>query len=426
MSKVLVSRGMLKGSVQVPASKSAAHRAILCAALAKGTSRLSNLSENEDIEATISAVRALGAVVEKDGSALIVDGTNTGKAKTAAIDCNESGSTLRFLIPVAAALGIKTVFTGAGRLPVRPQKAYMKLLPQKGVELLCKKDVFLPLTVKGQLQSGVYEVGGDVSSQFISGLLFALPLLKGNSETILTTPLQSAGYVQLTLEQLEQYGIEIEKTENGYRIPGAQSYKACDLALESDWSQAAFFLAAGALGGDVTCIGLNKDSAQGDKKIVSLLKQMGADIAWQKDGSLHCQSNGSLYDFEVNASQIPDLVPILSVLAAFADGTTLITGARRLRYKESDRLSAMADNLARMGIDVQEQEDGLVISGTDGVTGKALNGYKDHRIVMAMSIAAAKLFGDEPLTITDAHSINKSYPNFFEQFNRLGGDAHVV
>ena len=185
-------------------------------------------------------------------------------------------------------------------------------------------------------------------------------------------------------------------------------------------------MTAGALGGDVICEGLNKNSAQGDKKIVSLLRQMGADIGWKPDGTLYCQSGGTLRDGDINAANIPDLVPALSVAAAFADGTTSITGAKRLRYKESDRLSAVADNLAALGVDVWEQDEGLVITGTEYITGKALDGRGDHRIVMALAIAAVKLMGDQPLTISGAQSIKKSYPHFFEDFNRLGGKARVV
>ena len=334
-------------------------------------------------------------------------------------NCIESGSTLRFMIPVAAALGREITFVGTGKLPERPLSDYLRLLPEHGVR--CESEGGLPLKISGQLTSGRYELAGNVSSQYITGLLLALPLLDGDSEIVLTTPLQSKPYVDMTVSVLKKYGFDVTEKENGYFIKGNQKYSVLDFAVEGDWSQAAFFLAAGAIGGDVTVKGLDVNSMQGDKEIVSVLEKFGAKITVSNDGVRAEKSD--LHGCEIDASDIPDMVPSLAVVAAFAKGKTVIRGAERLRYKESDRIDSVVSNLKKAGVNVTETPDGMAITGGE-VSGADFDGFNDHRIVMAFAVLAAYANGES--TISDCESINKSYPSFFEDYNGTGGAANVI
>lgn len=420
MSSVVITPKKLCGTVRVPPSKSTAHRAVICAAMAKGESTLSPVALSDDIRATIGAVRAMGAEAVLKEDTLHVNGSGLFSPSSAKIDCGESGSTLRFLIPVAAAGGLRAVFMGHGRLPERPIGIYLNCLPEHGVR--CETKGGLPLAVKGKLEPGTYTVPGNVSSQFITGLLLALPLLSGDSEIALSSPLESAGYVDMTTDTMRRFGVIIESSKNGWRVPGNQVYKPQSCAVEGDWSQAAFFLAAGALGGSLYIDGLDFASVQGDKAAEDLYKAFGAQVT-REQNTLTVYAD-TLRSIDIDASQIPDLVPILAATAALAKGTTHITGAARLRIKESDRLQAIGDGLNRLGARVQVLEDGLLIDGVDSLSGGRVEGYNDHRIVMALAVAASRASG--PVEITDAHSINKSYPAFFEDYNALGGDARVI
>ncbi len=399
MSTVIIRRSTPHGSVTVPASKSAAHRALICSFLAGGGS-VSPIINSRDMAATQGAIAAL-------------------QRGDAVCDCIESGSTLRFMIPVAAALGKKITFIGSGKLPERPIGDYLRLLPEHGVT--CESAGGLPLTVSGKLQSGIFELAGNVSSQYITGLLLALPLLDGDSEIVLTTPLQSKPYADMTVEVLRRYGVRITETANGYHITGNQRYAVQDFTVEGDWSQAAFFLAAGAIGGDVTVRGLDFNSTQGDKAIVQVMRDFGAQITTEQ-GGVRAQK-APLHGITVDASDIPDAVPAIAVTAAFAEGTTRIVGAERLRFKESNRIESVISNLKKMGVSAEETPDGMVITGGT-VYGADLDGYNDHRIVMAFAVAGS--FASGETRITDAESIRKSYPQFFEDFNSIGGGACVI
>lgn len=415
MSNVTVKPSKLTGTVRVPPSKSDVHRAIICAALSNGISTVSPVAFSEDILATMDCIKALGADIKIDGSKLIIDSTNIFAADKAVMNCRESGSTVRFFIPVAAAGGVNAVFNGKGRLPQRPLGVYTKLLPKHGVE--CITEGGLPFEIKGRLNSGRFDVPGDISSQFITGLLFALPLLDGDSIIHLTSPLQSKGYIDMTLSVQKKFGIEIRECDGDYIIKGSQNYKPCEYVTEGDWSQAAFFLAAGAIGGDVTVEGVKKDSCQGDKEIVSLLKEFGAELV-QNDYSVRC-TYAPLKAIKIDASQIPDLVPILTVCAAFAKGRTVIYNAQRVRLKESDRLAAISDCLNKCGGKVEQTADGLAIEGAESLNGGTVDGYNDHRIVMSMAIAAIRSVDN--IIISDKESIAKSYNEFFEDYSSLGG-----
>lgn len=400
MKTAVLENSKLCGSVAVPPSKSAAHRALICSFLAGGGT-VNPIIDSKDMKATLGVLNAL-----RNGE------------KT--LDCIESGSTLRFAIPLAAALGKSVTFVGSGRLPERPLGEYLELLPKHGVS--CESGGGLPLAISGKLESGVYEIRGDVSSQYITGLLLSLPILDGDSEIRLITKLESKPYVDMTVKVLADYGVDIKEMENGYIIRGNQEFKTLDYTVEGDWSQAAFFMSAAAVGGDVTITGLDMNSTQGDKAVVDVMRRFGADIT-VAENSVRCRK-GDLCGIEIDCTDIPDMVPAIAVTAAFAKGKTVIKGAERLHYKECDRIEAVASNLEKMGAGVTVMQDGMIITPPDELRGAELLGYNDHRIVMAFSVAA--LFANGKTIITDAESINKSYPVFFEDYNRLGGKANVL
>lgn len=420
MSDVKFSPFVPNGTVNVPPSKSDVHRAIICAAMANGVSRISPVALSNDIKATIGCIKALGADAVLENNVLTVDGTNMYKNKTALLDCGESGSTLRFFIPIAAVGNINATFVGKGKLPQRPIGIFTEALPKAGT--VCKTEGGLPLEIKGQLKSGIFEIPGNVSSQFITGLLLALPILEGDSEIVLTSPLESVGYIAMTIRTMKQFGVNIQATEKGWHIKGGQSYKTCDYTTDGDWSQAAFFMVLGAVSGKVTVKGVAKDSTQGDKKCAEILARFGAKVT-QLDNEVTVEK-GELKAITIDASQIPDLVPVLSVCAAFAEGTTKIINAERLRIKECDRLKATAELLNNLGGKVKELSDGLEITGVSSLKGGNVNGYNDHRIVMSAAVCAAR--SDEDITATFAMSINKSYPDFYIDYNSIGGKAHVL
>ncbi len=410
---VSVTPAKLVGNITPPPSKSVAHRLIICASLCESKSVITNISFSKDIIATINAMRSLGAEIETTEDAVIVKGMRS-KPKTATIDCCESGSTLRFLIPIAAALGVNSEFLGEGKLPQRPITPYLTELTANGIEF--DYDNTMPFSISGQLKSGRYSLRGDISSQFITGLLFALPLLDGDSEIILTSELESKPYVDITIDALNTFGVSVEETENGYKVKGNQTYKAVDsLVCEADFSQAAFFYVANALGSDIEICGMNEKSSQGDKKIVEILDEIGYNSI---------DRVSQLKPFEVSVKDIPDLVPILTVLACFCNGKSVIYDAKRLRIKESDRLKAISDCLVSMGADIEVFDDKLIINGAKKLKGATVDAYNDHRIAMSAAIAATIADGD--VTIIGAECINKSYPDFFEDYNKLGGKANVI
>lgn len=421
MNKVCIEPGALNGTVSMPPSKSAAHRAIICAALAGGISSIRPIALSNDIRATIDAMRQLGAVMTLEGDTLTVDGSHVFSRQAVTLDCGESGSTLRFLIPIAAAGGLDARFIGHGKLPERPIGVFTECLPQHGVR--CDTQGGLPLHISGTLQSGTYAVAGHISSQFITGLLLALPLLDGDSEIVLTSPAQSVGYIDMTIAVLRDFGVTVEPTANGWHIPGGQHYQARSYTVEGDWSQAAFFMTAAALNGCITIDNLDTRSTQGDKACMDLYARFGADIRTDAQGHITIRHR-HLHGITIDATDIPDMVPALAVTAALCEGTTVITGAARLRIKECDRLAAMRDGLSRLGADIQETPDGLVIHGVSTLHGGTAEGYNDHRIVM--SLAMASVCCTDNIILTDRESINKSYPTFFDDMQQLGGKVHVI
>ena len=381
----------LSGAVTPPASKSMAHRAVLAMALAGGAGTLTNLSDSQDIQATKRCVEALRSP-RPDG-------------KLPFLDCGESGSTLRFLIPIALAVSGGGVFTGHGRLMERPQQPYFDIFKEKGIFYEQKDGV---LTVRGTLTPGVYRLPGNVSSQFVTGLLYALPLLPGNSSIEITTPLESSGYVDMTLDMLEKFGISVEnQTYEVFHIPGNQTYQARDIAVESDWSQAGFWYAANFLDNQVAIQGLNTDSTQGDRVVASLYWKLA------KPG-----------DVDIDVSGCPDLLPPLAVMAAIRQGAARFINAARLRIKESDRLATTVALLNALGGSAEDGPDSLTVHGALSFSGGTVDGANDHRIVMAAAIAATR--STAPVTILGAEAVNKSYPSFWEDYKRLGGVFDVL
>lgn len=406
----------LHGAVAVPPSKSAAHRAIISAALADGRSRITHVDLSSDILATIGACRALGIRMQMDGDTLTVDGGHLHPAG-GPIDCAESGSTLRFFIPVACTLAGEKTFTGHGRLPLRPVDAYLHIFDTQGLRYTRPPGYSLPLTVSGALRAGEFHVDGRVSSQFVTGLLFALPLLGGDSRIAVTGGFESRGYVDLTVDILRRFGIDIGVDGDTFSIKGGQRYQPQSLRVEGDYSQAAFFLVGGAISGGIRVEGLDAHSLQPDHAIVDILRQMSANII--SEGQNLVSRPARLRGATIDVSQCPDLVPPLAVAAAFAEGQTHITGAARLRIKESDRLHALAHNLTALGIRADELPDGLIIHGGRPKGGQ-IDSFGDHRIAMAFAIAAAGASG--PVVIRGAECVDKSYPKFYDDYKALEGE----
>lgn len=420
MDKIIIKPKLLKGNIVVPSSKSLGHRGIIAAALSRGISRVYNIQLSKDIEATMELMKELGAVVNIEDQNLYIDGRKMfSYEKKLDLRCRESGSTLRFLIPLALTKDGDYIFHGEGKLISRPLEPYYEIFEEKDIKYSMEEDG-LPLKVSGKLTSGTYKVRGDISSQFITGLLFSLPILEGNSRIQITTKLESKGYIDLTLDILKDFGIEIEN--NNYKefsIRGGQKYKSRNYYVEGDYSQGAFFLVAGALGSSIVCYGLNKDSLQGDKVILDILEAMGCNVEESEEGIKVKPSKTK--GIEIDASNCPDLVPVLTVLASLSEGETKIVNAKRLRIKECDRLHAITKELNKLGANIIELEDSLIISGVNELKGGEVDSHNDHRIVMALAIAATRARGN--VIINNPSAVEKSYPNFFKDYFKLGGEG---
>ncbi|KMT22725.1 3-phosphoshikimate 1-carboxyvinyltransferase [Clostridium cylindrosporum] len=416
MSRVKITPKSLTGTVTIPPSKSLSHRAIICAALANGESSVDNIIFSDDIIATSKAMESLGVKMNMKDSSIEIQGNDSLKLVNPEIDCIESGSTLRFIIPIALLTSEEVTFKGRGRLTTRPLTTYYNIFDKEGITYDTRSG--LPLKVKGSLKPSVYEVEGNISSQFITGLMFTLPLLNGDSSIKIIGELESKGYVDLTIDVLKQYGVEIQN--NNYEefiIKGNQKYKAQNYRVEGDYSQVAFFIVAGLLGGEITCLDMRADSLQGDREIIDIVRTMGGRVDVLEDKIIVYPSK--THGATIDASQCPDLVPIIATLAALSEGETRIINAARVRIKESDRLEAMRSELNKIGADVKETPDGLVIKGKFLLDGGVVDGWNDHRIVMAMAMASIRCTSD--LIIEGSEAIKKSYPTFFEDFRKLGG-----
>lgn len=425
MADLKIIPSKLKGSVKIPPSKSMAHRAIICAALSDGICRIDNIDYSDDIIATINAMNSLGATIEKYDDYIEVVGIykNINKIKeNRIIDCNESGSTLRFLVPISLLFKGSNKFIGKGNLGKRPLTTYYNIFNDQGIKYSYEENN-LNLVVDGELKPGVFEVEGNISSQFITGLLFALPLLNGDSKITITKEMESKGYIDLTLKAISDFGIEIiNNNYSEFIIKGNQKYNARNYRVEGDYSQAAFFLCADGLGNNVLCRDLDLNSLQGDKEIIDILERMNVVFNANEIG-LSGEVNGELISTVIDGSQCPDIIPVLSAVSALSKGTTEIINAGRLRIKECDRLSAVTSELKKLGAQIIEKEDGLVITGVEKLQGGVeVWSHKDHRIAMTLAIASTMC--KKPIIIKDYECVAKSYPSFFEDFKALGGNIH--
>ena len=390
------------GEISAPPSKSVAHRLLICAALAEGESIIENIGANDDVSATVECLRTLGANIElSDGKAIVNGISNIARDEKRQFFCNESGSTLRFMIPLGLVFSRECQFTGKGRLMERPQTVYKELLHSKGCCFDMKDNV---LYTGGELKSGVFELPGDVSSQFLTGLMFALPLLDGDSEIVLTKKLESAPYVDITMGVLSEFGVIIEKNENGFFIKGNQKYKSRSLTTEGDWSNAAFLDAFNLANGNVLVKGLVSDSFQGDKIYREFYKRL---------------SEGTP---ETDISQCPDLGPVLMVCALLKNGATL-KGTKRLKIKESDRAAAMALELSKFGVQVEVGDDYVVIpDAIPHKPEKEIDCHNDHRIAMSLAVLCSVTGGE----LKGAQCVNKSYPDFFMDIKNLGIQYKII
>jgi 3-phosphoshikimate 1-carboxyvinyltransferase len=417
---VLINPKPLTGTIQIPPSKSLSHRAVIAASLSKGKSVIRNIVLSDDVLATVDAMEKIGVRIVRQPRQLVIHGL--GKVQIGDdnfFDCNESGSTLRFLIPVLALSKQKFVLTGKPGLFKRPLQVFETLFKERGFFFQQNETNIL---VSGTLEPGVFEIPGNVSSQFISGYLFALPLLREDSRIVLTTPLESAEYTDLTVDMLRQFGVRVDKTDEGFYIYGNQSYKASSIDIESDYSQLAFFAVAGALSGPITAKHFRTNSLQPDRRVVDIVRQMGG-IVDLKNGD-YVFSKAPLCGTTIDVSQCPDIAPVLGVLGGLSEGETHIVNAQRLKIKETNRIKTTADTLSAFGVDVQTSDSTIDIVGTSVYNGGVFDSFGDHRIAMAIAIGAIK--AKSPVVIKNAEAVNKSYPNFFRDYQSLGGDVTYI
>ncbi len=413
----------LAGGIRAISSKSDVHRLLIASALAKGVSRVHFTTLSDDIAATVGALRAMGAEITLDGTdggfAATVQGTGT-MPNGAVLDANECGTTARLLLPVAAALCDRFTLTGKNGLCKRPFADLTDAMAQNGA---LSSDTHLPITTSGRLHSGVFSIRGDVSSQYISGLLFALPLLDGDSEIRLTSPAVSVGYIDMTVATLRCFGITVEKTKTGFLVKGGQTYTPItDRTAEGDWSNATFWLCAGAIGTKLTVSGLSEASLQKDRMVLDILERAGAKIT-RTETEITVEP-APLHGIDFDGEDIPDALPALATVLALADGESHIRGGARLKLKESDRIATTAAMLTALGADVSATADGFILRGVRHFTGGEVDAANDHRIAMCAAIASTRARGK--VILRGAECVNKSYPTFFDDFRKLGGNCSVI
>lgn len=428
--KIKIRPGKLNGTIEIPPSKSYSHRAVIAAALAENgkKSKIDNLKFSVDITTTTDIMENWGAEIERFESALEIIG-NGGKVvpRDKYVQCNESGSTIRFLIPVGITSKNELVFDGKGKLVDRPLDSYYRIFDKQGLKYETTGGK-LPLTVNGKLKPGNYEIDGNISSQFITGLLYALPLLEGDSKLIINKNLESKGYVDLTLEILKLAGIEIVNNDyKSFDIRGNQTYKPFDYIVEGDYSQVAFWIVAGIISAnrdnEVKCLHVNKNSLQGDREIIEIVTRMEANLEIFDDYVIvkPSKTKGTVIDI----SQCPDIGPVLTVLAALSEGETRIINGERLRIKESDRITSIKTELNKLGGNVSEEGDSLIIQGVEGFRGGiTVNAWNDHRIAMSLAIASTRC--EKEIILEEAESVRKSYPHFWDDFVKMGGEIEVI
>ena len=411
----IIKADKLVGELSPPPSKSVLHRYIIASSLAKGISKIENISFSEDIIATIEAMKKLGAKIEQKDNYLLIDGSDTFKNlnENIEIDCNESGSTLRFLFPLSIVEENKVLFKGRGKLFKRPMTPYFENFEKYKIKhsYINENEILL----EGKLKAGIYEIDGNISSQFITGLLFSLPLLEGESKIIINGKLESSNYIDISLDCLSKFGIKI--INNSYQefiIEGNQSYRAGNYRTEADYSQAAFFLVANAIGSKIKINDLSENSLQGDKKIIDFISEIDK---WSSKDTLI-----------LDGSETPDIIPILSLKTAVSGKKIEIVNVERLRIKESDRLKATVEELSKINFDLIEKKDSILINSREDLKANknekivSLSAHSDHRIAMMIAIAATCYDGE--ILLDNLDCVKKSYPNFWEVFLSLGGKIY--
>lgn len=405
--KVIIEPTRLCGSTQAPASKSAAHRALICAALSDKTTNIICPTTSDDIEATAQCLRELGASIYKTENGFSVKPIDQAM-QNATLNCRESGSTLRFMLPVAAAICKGFSLYGEGRLPERPLEELCTALEEHGA---VTSSHTLPLNVSGRLAAGTYKIRGDISSQFISGLLLALPLTHAESTVIITGCIQSKPYIDMTLEVLRAFGISTETNENIIKIKSCNGYISPEeYTVEGDWSNGAFFICANLIKDNcVKCFNLTESSVQGDKAVSKIAAKF-TDADENEEITIDC-------------ADIPDLIPVLAVTSCLRKGTTVFKNAARLRIKESDRLVSTCETIKNLGGKAQITKDSLTVYGKGMLSGGTVDSFNDHRIVMSAAIAASGCEGK--VTITNAQAVNKSFPTFFDELKKLGAQIQT-
>ncbi len=415
--KAIINPKKLSGVVTIPPSKSLSHRAVIAAALTEGASRVDNLIFSEDIQATCEAMAHFGVSIDKGDNFVEIAAKGGLEQPKDVVECRESGSTLRFLVPFGAMVDGGVTFDGKGKLRTRPLTPYFDIFNDQGIQY--EYNSSLPLTVEGRLKAGEFRIPGDISSQFITGLMFLLPLMKEDSTINITGPLESKGYIDLTIDVLNKFGVTVQnENHQKYRIKGGQVYQPTKYRVEGDYSQVAFWIVAGLIGDGIECVDMVADSLQGDREVIEIVERMGGALE-VKDQSIvvtPSKTKGTIID----ASQCPDIIPVMTVLAAVSEGVTEVINGSRLRIKESDRIKAIVTELNKLGADVTELENGIRIVGKSQLKGGVVDSWNDHRI--AMSLAVASIRCTEEVTITNCRAIEKSYPTFYEDFKQLGGD----
>ena len=415
--RAVIDPAKMGGKINAIASKSYAHRMLLCAMLSNDDVVLKGTTLSKDIEATLNCVQALGSVVTRKKDEYIIKKANK-VSEDIVLDCIESGSTLRFILPIALALGKSCKVIGREGLAKRPLKELLDTLREHGAII---DGDSLPLNISGKLTAGDYKIKGDVSSQYITGLLMALPLLDGDSTISIEGELVSTKYIDITKDVLKDFGIKVEDLDGGYYVHGNQTYKQQkELRVQGDWSNAAFWLALGALNSEVKIDGLFFESVQGDREMIQILMNMGAKVSLR--GTQIIVAPNKLHAITLDAKDIPDLVPIVSIVMARADGISTIKNVDRLRIKETDRLQAVLDVLKIMGIKARYVDNELQILGGK-INAFEVDSYNDHRMVMMAAIAAS--IADGKCAINNIEAVNKSYPNFFEDYKLMGGKVNV-
>lgn len=419
--KAVIYPSFAKGEVKVPSSKSLTHRAIICASLAKNKSVISNVDFNDDILSTVSCLKNLGAdILIKKDSVIVEKGIDINNLKDEVVlNANESASTLRFLIPLSSKISKKVTFFGSERLMSRPEVIYKSLYEKENKEFIINKD---NIVIKGSLDSTIFRVDGSISSQFISGLLFYLPLLKKDSKIVITEKIESASYIDLTISMLNSFGIEIKKENNVINIKGSQSYIARNFVVEGDYSQAAYFLSLGALNGNIKLTNLNLKSLQGDKAIIEIFNKLNIKVKNENDYLMVSKTNDFSNNLVFDLKDNPDLAPILTILLSQIKGEFCLTNVKRLKYKESNRITSIEEELKKLNININHDENNIYIKGSTNLVldnDIILSSHNDHRIFMALAVLGVQVKGKGKIIIDGVECINKSYPMFLTDLEKL-------